>query len=165
MIKYNKDKNKKRQVVKMKKVLAAILVMMMVLSMMTVFADDATIVIDGKKAEIPDGMGSVTLKDSRTFVPVRFVLEQFGYEVAWQEDDQLVFGRNTAGDIFIMQIDNPLLIFKGADSSSKTINMDVVPFINNNEGRTYIPLRFLAEVLGYEANWDDATRTASFTKK
>ena len=149
----------------MKKVIAGILVMIMVLSAMSVFADGTTIKIDGELVPIPAEMGSVTIKDDRTFVPVRFVMEHFNYEIAWNSEDELVLGRNVVGDIFVMQVNNPLLIFKGADNSSKTINMDVVPYLNNNENRTYIPLRFLAEVLGYEVGWDDATKTVTLDKK
>ncbi len=149
----------------MKKIIAGILVIMMVLSSMAVFADGATILINGEQAVISEGMGSVVEKQDRTFVPVRFVLEYFGYEVIWNDVDQAVFGRNIAGDIFAMQIGSPILIFKGVDGSSKTINMDVTPFLNYEEGRTYIPLRFLAEVLEYEVGWDGATNTVTLDKK
>lgn len=149
----------------MKKVIAGILVMMMVLSSMAVFADGATILINGEQAVISEGMGSVVEKQDRTFVPVRFVLEYFGYEVIWNDVDQSVFGRNIAGDIFAMQIGSPILIFKGVDGSSKTINMDVTPFLNYEEGRTYIPLRFLAEVLEYEVGWDGTTNTVTLDKE
>lgn len=139
--------------------------MMVVLSSMAVFADGATILINGEPAVISEGMGSVVEKQDRTFVPVRFVLEYFGYEVIWNDVDQAVFGRNIAGDIFAMQIGSPILIFKGVDGSSKMINMDVTPFLNYEEGRTYIPLRFLAEVLEYEVGWDGATNTVTLDKE
>lgn len=149
----------------MKKIIAGILVVMMVLSSMAVFADGATILINGEAAVISEGMGSVVEKQDRTFVPVRFVLEYFGYEVTWSDEDQLVLGRNTVGDIFAMQIGSPILIFKGVDGSSKTINMDVTPFLNYEEGRTYIPLRFLAEVLEYKVGWDGTTNTVTLDKE
>ena len=149
----------------MKKVIACILVMMMVLSSMAVFADGATILINGEQAVISEDMGSVVEKQDRTFVPVRFVLEYFGYEVIWNDLDQSVFGRNIAGDIFALQIGSPILIFKGVDGSSKTINMDVTPFLNYEEGRTYIPLRFMAEVLEYKVGWDGATNTVTLDKE
>ena len=139
--------------------------MIMVLSAMSVFADGTTIKIDGNTVSIPAEMGSVTIKEDRTFVPVRFVMEHFDYEVAWNSTDESVLGRNVAGDIFVMQVNNPLLIFKGADNSSKTINMDVVPYLNNVENRTYIPIRFLAEVLGYEVGWEEETSTVTLDKK
>ena len=149
----------------MKKIIAVVMALVMILSVTTVFADGATILINGEKAVIGEGMGSVVEKQFRTFVPVRFVLEYFDYDVTWSDEDQLVLGRNVAGDIFVMQVGSPLLIFKGVDGSSKTINMDVTPFLNNEENRTYIPLRFIAEVLEYEVGWDEATDTVTLDKK
>ena len=149
----------------MKKTIAIFIVFAMMLSSMTVFADSATILINGEKAEITTGMGTVVEKQDRTFVPVRFVLEYLNYDVVWNDTDQTIFCRNVAGDIVVMQIDNNLLIFKGADGSSKTINMDVKPFLNNEEGRSYIPLRFLAEIIGYEVGWDGITNTVTLDKK
>ena len=149
----------------MKKIIASIIAVTLLLSTLTVFANSATIIINGEPAAITEGMGSVVEKQDRTFVPVRFVLEYLEYDVVWNEEDQTIFCRNVAGDIVVMQIGNPLLIFKGADGSSKTINMDVTPFLNNSEGRSYIPLRFIAEIIGYTVGWDGATSTVSLEKK
>ena len=41
-------------------------------------------------------------------------------------------------------------------------SMDVAPYIKNN--RTMLPLRYVAEAIGAEVRWDNATRTAYFTK-
>ena len=40
--------------------------------------------------------------------------------------------------------------------------MDVEPFALN--GRTMVPVRFIAEVLGAEVSWNQETKTASFSK-
>jgi len=40
---------------------------------------------------------------------------------------------------------------------------DVAPFIEN--GRTYVPVRYLAEALGASVNWEGATRTVALTKE
>lgn len=41
--------------------------------------------------------------------------------------------------------------------------MDVAPFIANN--RTMLPIRFVAEALGFKVEWDDHTRTVILTDK
>ena len=51
-----------------------------------------------------------------------------------------------------------LKVVKDGVSSTKT--MDVAPYIK--EGRTMLPLRFVAESLGYTVSWNNATRTAIF---
>lgn len=48
------------------------------------------------------------------------------------------------------------------DGISTKIKMDISPVIY--KGRTMLPLRRVAEVLGAEVVWDDLTRTASFTR-
>lgn len=48
------------------------------------------------------------------------------------------------------------------DNVTKTIKMDTTVFIREN--RTMLPLRYVAQVLKAEVNWDEATRTATFTK-
>ena len=39
----------------------------------------------------------------------------------------------------------------------------IKPFVSND--RTMLPIRYVAEALGMEVNWDQATRTATFTNK
>ncbi len=41
------------------------------------------------------------------------------------------------------------------------IEMDVVPFTQDN--RTFVPIRFVAENLGYDVSWDDSTQTVVIT--
>lgn len=48
------------------------------------------------------------------------------------------------------------------DGKTLEKSMDVKPIIENN--RTMLPLRALAEILGAKVIWNDATRTASFTR-
>ncbi len=40
--------------------------------------------------------------------------------------------------------------------------MDVAPYIKND--RTYVPMRYVGEMLGAEVVWDDAARTVTLTK-
>ena len=42
--------------------------------------------------------------------------------------------------------------------------MDTAAFIDEEEGRTYVPVRFLAEAMGYTVGWDEATQTVSLDK-
>ena len=49
------------------------------------------------------------------------------------------------------------------DGVQKEVKMDVEPFISNN--RTMLPIRFVAEALGFKVEWDDPTRTVILTDK
>ncbi|MBQ6892626.1 MAG: copper amine oxidase N-terminal domain-containing protein, partial [Clostridia bacterium] len=46
--------------------------------------------------------------------------------------------------------------------NGKTVELDAPAFIQN--GRTYMPVRFVAEKLGATVDWDSATSTATLTK-
>ena len=64
-----------------------------------------------------------------------------------------------------MQVGSELLFYKDAQNNEKKVTMDVTPFLNMSEGRTYIPIRFIAEAMGYDVGWDGATETVTLTKK
>lgn len=150
----------------MKKLTAIILTICVVVSGMTVFASSTQIIIDGNPATIAEGMGSVVEKDNRTFVPVRFLLEYFAFNVSWDDETQTVLGVNKDGDSFLTQIGNKTLFYFADNGQKKDIiEMDVAPFLNLSESRTYIPLRFIAETIGYDVGWDGETETVTITKK
>lgn len=48
-----------------------------------------------------------------------------------------------------------------ADGNTRTVTMDVPPTIK--DGRTLMPARFIAEVLGADVNYDAASKQATFT--
>ena len=51
---------------------------------------------------------------------------------------------------------------QATNKDTKIYKMDVSPFIRSN--KTMLPLRYVANVLGADVNWNDRTRTATFTK-
>ena len=64
-----------------------------------------------------------------------------------------------------MQIGNKKLFFFDKNGAPKNLEeMDVAPYLNYEEGRTYIPLRFIAEAMGYTVDWDQETDTAILVK-
>lgn len=76
-------------------------------------------------------------------VPVRRLAELMGAEVAYQS------GRVTitrGGDTIVMTIGS-----KQAQVNGSPLEMDVAPYIEN--GRTYIPVRYMAEFFGQTVEW------------
>ncbi len=144
----------------MKKFAAVILAAVLMLSVCQSAFAESSITLDGNLVEIPADMGSVVMIGERNFVPVRFVLEQFKYAVSWYEDDQTIIfaGPGNENNIFLMQIGNEKLI-KQLNGEITTYTMDVTPFLNEEENRSYVPVRALAEAMGYTVDWDDATQT------
>ncbi len=87
---------------------------------------------------------------SRTMLPIRFVAEALGADVDWNEKTQTVT---------ITKDGVRVVIIIGADYAyinGKKVEVDAKAFIQN--GRTYLPLRFVAEALGADVNWEAATQ-------
>jgi len=90
--------------------------------------------------------------NSRTMVPLRFIFEKLGAAIDWNDAARTVdVTRGTTKMHF--QIDKNTATVNG-----QTKTLDTPPQII--DGRTLIPVRFLAESLGYSVVWDDKTQTA-----
>lgn len=106
------------------------------------FVNGATQLIDSTNADVVP-----FIKDDRTMVPVRFISEAFGAEVEWDADAKSVTVINPTTEIKLV-----------IDKADYTVNgeiktMDSSAFIVND--RTYIPLRAVAEGLGYNVYWNN----------
>ena len=154
-----------------KKLLALLTGCIVAFSSMSAFAAAQNIVIDGTTVDIPADMGSIKEMDDRTFVPVRFICEYLGCTVTYnsvsindepRESVNIVDKNNV---LYLLTRDSDLLYIIPNVGNGSSIQMDTVMFIDDTEGRTYIPIRFLAQALGYEVGWDEASQTASLTAK
>lgn len=95
------------------------------------------------------------LKDDRTMVPLRNLAETMGCEVTWTEPGRIILNRE---DISItMYIDNPVYT---AGDIEKTL--DVPPIIK--DGRTMVPLRFIAEEFGCQVEYEETTKTVFISR-
>ena len=65
---------------------------------------------------------------------------------------------NTKSIIFCYDV-----IFVINTQNATPVVMDTEAFINNDEGRMYVPIRFLATAMGYQVDWDEATQTVSLS--
>lgn len=106
-------------------------------------SDEIKILLNGR--QIASDTAPV-IKNDRTLVPLRAVLEAMGAEVSWNEIEQditvLLNGRRMELHIGV----NEML------ADNETIMLDTAPEIINN--RTMVPIRAIAEASGYEINWD-----------
>jgi N-acetylmuramoyl-L-alanine amidase len=93
----------------------------------------------------------------RTLVGVRFVGEAVGGKVEWdQEKRQATVLRGS--DSVMLTIGNEEALVNG-----QPVVMEVPAQLVND--RTMVPLRFIAEALGAEVEWDPQTRTANILRK
>lgn len=102
-------------------------------------------------------MDAVTfLENGRTFVPVRYLGRALGLtdqDITWDNDKNKATLKGKA--TLEMTIDKPEIITNG---QAKAIDVD--PVLKSEPAwRIYLPARFVAEGLGYQVEWDDATQT------
>ncbi|MBP3362050.1 MAG: hypothetical protein J6N52_14460 [Clostridia bacterium] len=94
--------------------------------------------------------------NDRTMLPARFVAENLGAAVKWDNDARTV--TVTKDDItIIITIDSQTSLVNGA-----AVVLDSPAFIEND--RTYTPLRFIAEKLGAAVAWQPETQKVIITK-
>lgn len=92
------------------------------------------------------------IEDGRTLIPVRAVAESFGTFVAWNEAEQKVTIIGNVDDVVLTIGESTAYI------GDKAVTLDVPAKVVN--GRTMVPLRFVAEAFGAEVLWDAALNMA-----
>ncbi len=137
----------------------------MLVCSLTAFATAENIIINGETVTIPAEMGKVCEMDDRTFVPVRFVTEYLGCLVNYNDFQQsaAITDPSTGISYLVMANDNKLFVLPNSGNGT-IITMDTKTFINNEEGRMYVPVRFLAQAIGYTVDWEETTQTVTLTK-
>lgn len=91
------------------------------------------------------------IKNGTTLVPVRAVTEAFDAAVTWNGEDRTVTVKSGDNEI-VLKIDSAKAIVNG-EEKELTAAPEIV------EGRTIVPVRFIAQALGMDVEWDDASRT------
>ena len=110
--------------------------------------DDQIATVNGKTIVLDQ---AATILNGRTVVPARFIAENLGGKVDWDDPTKTVT-ITKGGTIIIIQIDNKTAKVNGVD-----VELDQSAVIIN--GRTMIPARFIANNLGAEVDWNGETRT------
>ncbi len=134
----------------MKKILATLLAFTLITSSTTpILANTGiSVYVDGEKV-IYDSQ-PIT-KNGSTLVPLRQTFEALGASVEWNSTTQTI----TANDD-----DTTIKLTIGSNTAYKngdSFNISVPPTVVS--GRTYVPLRFVAESFGADVRWDSGTQT------
>lgn len=166
----------------MKKLLSLVLVMTILMSMTITsfgakkFEKETVYIIDGstnKEYEVAavnlimggrDIISDVPaiLFDSRTLVPVRFISQNLGAEVSWDQDNKKATIKTEEKEI-ILKIDSPKVYVNGKeDTLPDNVPAKLIGYDGNF--RTMVPLRFVSEQLGMEVGWIGDTMTATIDK-
>lgn len=117
----------------------------------TMVVNDTTVAIDAP----------AMIKDNRTFVPVRALMEAFGATVDFDATTNVVTIKADGKTITLTLGSSVLTV------GDQAVTMDVAAFATN-EGRTMVPVRAIAEAAGYTVeatyNADGSTASVVFTK-
>lgn len=96
--------------------------------------------------------------NGRTMVPVRAISEMLGYRVSWIQDKQQVevFEADAEYPCIIMNIDSTTAYYEKYepaldDTIGAEATLDAPATIIN--GRTFVPLRFISEAVGYDVEY------------
>ncbi|MCL2060764.1 MAG: S8 family serine peptidase, partial [Oscillospiraceae bacterium] len=114
-------------------------------------------VIDGVEKDIDPGRDTAaTTINDRTMLPIRAIVEETGGSVEWDE---------AAGKVTISDRENVVEMTIGATRlfvNGIAVDTDVAPVVIND--RTMLPIRVVAESLGFEVGWLPDTDEAALTK-
>jgi uncharacterized repeat protein (TIGR02543 family) len=117
----------------------------------------ATFTVNGSPKTLDS---SPIIKNGRTLVPIRAIIEALGGSVTW--DATARKASVTLGGMTIeLWIGKNAAKVNGVSTPVDATNTKVVPEIIS--GRTMLPLRFVSESFGCSVSWTDATRTITIT--
>lgn len=119
--------------------------------------DNPTMCVNGVEAEIDVGRRTMPVViNGRTLVPIRAIIEAFGGEVGWDDASQSV--------LLAMEDDSIKLTINSSSAvlNGKHVTLDVAPTVIN--GRTMLPIRFVAEGFNLGVAWDAGSQTVSIIR-
>ncbi|MDD2447654.1 MAG: stalk domain-containing protein [Tissierellia bacterium] len=112
--------------------------------------NDAKVYIDGVQFQTKEAFYNL---DGTTLVPMRALFEKLGAEVTWNQNTQTVVA-TTDGKTIELGINKNVALVNGKEQ--------VLPIeASLIDGTTYIPLRFIAEALIYEVDWNNTHKVIS----
>ncbi|MCD8048359.1 MAG: hypothetical protein LUG52_01935 [Clostridia bacterium] len=124
--------------------------------LMTMQIGSPIMTVNGAEKEIDPGNDTCPIiENGRTLVPVRAAAEAMGADVQWDYDTQTVT---------LTKDDDKILLVIGSATAKLDGNeyaLDTEPVIIN--GRTMLPIRFIAESFGYNVAWDNENQIVTIS--
>lgn len=109
--------------------------------------------VNGNEQNIDDSNTSPVIIDNRTLLPIRALIEAFGGAVDFNSNDKtvtLTYNNN----VIQLQINSTTAYVNETEKE-----LDTAPVILN--GRTMLPVRFIADNFGLSTSWDADTKTVT----
>jgi len=127
-------------------------------------AEPVTVYVNDRKITFPDAPAYID-DNNRTQIPMRFISEALGAKVDWDGPGQRatfkldVDGGVARADFYIG--DSVYYVIQPPGFKQERLMMDTVAVAEN--GRTYVPVRYVAEALGATVEWNSETKTVYIT--
>jgi len=126
-----------------------------------VYEKDAVVLNIGKKdakvfGETITNDVAPKIVNERTMLPIRFIAEKLGASVDWTEETQTVTVELNDIKISLVIGENFAMV------NDEKIELDSASF--EEDGRTFLPIRFVMENLGANVLWHNDTQTVIITK-
>lgn len=137
-----------------KKIMMLCLAFALVLSLNVVAsAKDIEVEINEKQLnfDVPPSIIS-----GRTMIPLRFTLEELGATVDWNNKTKVATARTDAYTLTVTLNSKTVVKTINETGEKQNVQMDVAPIVTN--GRTLVPVRYMAELLGKAVIWDGTNR-------
>ncbi|MDA3732778.1 copper amine oxidase N-terminal domain-containing protein [Niameybacter massiliensis] len=129
-------------------------------------ASFSTIKVYFDKKPITLSNRSFTYK-GRVYLPLREVGEILGAEIGWNGSNKVAIVETASKRLEMPQgYRKAISYLKNSPSKASTVNVDQTSLDVRTmlyEGKTYLPIRFTAESLGFNVKYDDATSSVYFT--
>ena len=163
------------QIKRFKPVIFAILLLMLVTSVSQAGSNFVDIKMDKEKLKVRQVPillnGKIIKSDSpsflyvdRTLVSARLISENYGAKVAWDHPTSTATITHE-GNTIKLTINSDIARVNGQVRKLDKYSIPKLVDFGNGEAKTMVPLTFLAEILGYETDWDYEARAAYLRKK
>lgn len=146
---------------KLKKLVTALLALCIAASLaISCFAAEATneggidVRVNGSIIAFPDAQPFID-KNDRTLIPVRFVAEELGADVSWNNEEQIAIIEQNGIRIDVPIGSNSITVTE--NGAARNVQMDTMAILS--EDRTYVPIRYVAESLGAWVSYSDLFNT------
>jgi hypothetical protein len=113
------------------------------------------VLVNGVEVTFPDTQPYI--KNNRTLVPVRFVVEQLGAQVGWNNKNQEVTIEKD-GKKIILKIGSKVVTVNGSK-----VTLDAPAELKGD--RTMVPLRFVSEAFGANVDWNGKEKVVTIEAK
>jgi len=114
-------------------------------------------IVDGVRVALD---APAAIFEDRTFVPLRALVEQLGGAIDWNAKTRQVT-IEVRGTTIVFTIGKATALVDGKSLAIDPKNSKVVPVISS--GRSMLPLRFVAENLGFQVAWNAKAKTITLT--